>query len=131
VKTKHQILSLLLIGSLAASNALAQTPPDHHGWLGTETIKTRFGEFEFKGGYPTPESATALLDQLKFNRAVEVYLTQLPAVAIIESRRGGGQLRREEVQPIHHLGTAHGRQNARPHGQYRDRIWYGFSRSES
>ena len=29
-----------------------------------------------------------LLDQLKFNRAIEVYLTQIPAVAIIESRRG-------------------------------------------
>jgi hypothetical protein len=33
-------------------------------------------------------SADALLDQLTFNRAIEVYLTQLPAVSIIESRRG-------------------------------------------
>lgn len=65
-----------------------QTTPDHHGWLGTETINTRFGDFEFKGGYPTPETASALHDQLKFNRAVEVYLTQIPAVAIIETRRG-------------------------------------------
>ncbi len=59
-----------------------------HGWLGTETIRTRFGEFEFRGGYPTSETAEALLEQLKFNRAVEVYLTQLPAVAVIETRRG-------------------------------------------
>ena len=61
---------------------------DPHGWIGTETVKTRFGDFEFKNGYPTPASAEALLDQLKYNRAIDVYLTQLPAVAIIESRRG-------------------------------------------
>ena len=58
--------------------------PTSHGWLGTETITTRFGNFEFKNGYPTPAAAEALLDQLKFNRAIEVYLTQIPAVAIIE-----------------------------------------------
>ena len=63
-------------------------PTDRHGWIGTETVKTRFGDFEFKNGYPTLAAADALLDQLKFNRAIEVYLTQLPAVAIIESRRG-------------------------------------------
>jgi hypothetical protein len=62
--------------------------PDHHGWLGTETLHTRFGDFDFKGGYPTPDTATALLDQLTFNRAVDVYLTQLPAVAIYETQQG-------------------------------------------
>jgi hypothetical protein len=61
---------------------------DHHGWLGTETVKTRFGDFEFKGGYPTSASATALRDQQKFNRAIEVYFQQLPAVAIYDTREG-------------------------------------------
>jgi hypothetical protein len=61
---------------------------DPHGWIGTETVKTRFGDFEFKNSYPTPAAADALHDQLKFNRAVEIYITQLPAVAVIESRRG-------------------------------------------
>ena len=37
---------------------------DPHGWIGTETVKTRFGDFEFKNGYPTPAAAEALLDQL-------------------------------------------------------------------
>src|SRR5262249_52619887 len=44
--------------------------------------------FEFKGGYPTRAAADALLDQHKFNRAVEAYLTHLPAVSMIETRRG-------------------------------------------
>jgi hypothetical protein len=81
-----------LLGWLAAS---AQPPvagqpkaADPHGWLGTETVKTRFGNFEFKNSYPTPAAVDDLLDQLKFNRAVEVYITQILAVAVIETRRG-------------------------------------------
>ena len=68
--------------------AQVPTTSDPHGWIGTETVKTRFGNFEFKNGYPAQTSSDALLDQLKFNRAIEVYLAQMPAVAIIESRRG-------------------------------------------
>jgi hypothetical protein len=30
---------------------------DHHGWIHTETVKTRFGNFEFKNGYRTREAA--------------------------------------------------------------------------
>src|SRR5262245_13398685 len=60
---------------------------DRHGWISTEKVKTRLGTFEFKNGYPTLAAANALLDQIKFNRAIEVYLTQIPAVGIIEERR--------------------------------------------
>jgi hypothetical protein len=70
------------------SNQPTDPAVERHGWINTETIKTRFGDFEFKNGYPTPASAEALLDQLTFNRAVEVYLVQMPAVAVIELRRG-------------------------------------------
>ena len=63
-------------------------PGDPYGWLGTETVTTRFGNFEFKNGYPTPAAADALLDQLKFNRAIEVYLTQIPAVGVAAEHRG-------------------------------------------
>ena len=61
---------------------------DRHGWIQTETINTRFGNFEFKNGYPTRQAADALLDQLIVNRAIEVYLTQIPAVGLFENRRG-------------------------------------------
>ena len=27
-----------------------------HGWLNTETLKTPFGEFEFKNGYPAGDT---------------------------------------------------------------------------
>ncbi len=81
----------ICLAAAGCSSSVSSTPKagaDPHGWIGTETVKTRFGDFAFKGGYPTPESAAALHDQLKFNRAIEVYLQDIPAVAIIESRRG-------------------------------------------
>lgn len=61
---------------------------DHHGWIATETVKTRFGDFVFENGYPTPATADALFDQLKFNRAVELYLAQIPTVSIFAEHRG-------------------------------------------
>ena len=84
-------VSAVALGAILTVPVFAEEKPaaaDPHGWIGTETVKTRFGDFEFKNGYPTPAAADALLDQLKFNRAIEVYLTQMPAVAIIESRQG-------------------------------------------
>lgn len=77
--------------SQAQQSSVGQTSPqvaDPHGWLGTETVKTKFGDFEFKNGYPTPAAADALLDQLKLNRAIEVYLTQIPTVAIFAEHLG-------------------------------------------
>ena len=54
------------------ANAQAQTT-DQHGWIGTETVKTRFGDFEFKNGYPTAEATDKLYELRTFNRAVESY----------------------------------------------------------
>jgi hypothetical protein len=33
---------------------------DPHSWIGTETVKTRYSNFEFKNGYPTAEAADKL-----------------------------------------------------------------------
>ena len=88
MKCIHNVLAIAL-GAMLTVSAFAQEktkPADSHGWLGTETAKTRFGDFEFKNGYPTPAAAEALLDQLKFNRAIDVYLTQIPAVAVSSTR---------------------------------------------
>jgi hypothetical protein len=52
-----------------------------HGWIDTETASTRLGSYEFKGGYPTEESARKLAEQLVHNRAVEVFLSQMPVVS--------------------------------------------------
>jgi hypothetical protein len=35
---------------------------DPNGWLGTETLQTRFGDFQFKDGYPLGDAAQRLLD---------------------------------------------------------------------
>ncbi len=69
------------------SSAYAQGT-EAHGWLNTETLKTRSGDFEFKNGYPVGDTAQRLLDLQKFNRAVEIYLTQLMPVSEIALREG-------------------------------------------
>src|SRR5262245_19353801 len=62
-----------------------------HGWIGTETVGTRLGKFEFQGGYPTEDAAARLADTLFFNRAVEVYLAQMPAVSWFHVWKGVGE----------------------------------------
>src|SRR5215467_10197015 len=59
-----------------------------HGWLNSETLKTRFGEFEFKDGYPVGDTAARLFEAQKLNRAIEVYITQLMPVSEIATREG-------------------------------------------
>ncbi len=75
-------------GTTTPALAESETTPNANGWIGTETVKTPFGNFDFKNGYPTPEAATRLLDQLKLNRAIEVYLTQMMPVSEIALREG-------------------------------------------
>ena len=54
---------------------------DPHGWIRTGTVKTRLGSFKFKNSYPEAEAIPKLRDALLFNRAVEAYLVQMPAVS--------------------------------------------------
>lgn len=56
-------------------------PPDSHGWIGTGIVKSRLGNFEFKNSYPSGDSTNQLRNALVFNRAVEAYLVQMPAVS--------------------------------------------------
>ena len=58
------------------------------GWLCTETLKTRFGGFAFKDGYPAGDTAELLFELQKVSRAVEVYTTQLMRVGERALREG-------------------------------------------
>ena len=73
--------------SVAPAPARGQSP-EPHGWLCTETLKTRFGDFAFENGYPAGDTATRLFELQKLNRAVEVYTTQLMRVGEIALREG-------------------------------------------
>ena len=44
---------------------MGATYTEPHGWINTETLKTRFGDFEFRNGYPTQAAADALYAQLR------------------------------------------------------------------
>lgn len=49
--------------------------------LGVETIETRIGSLTLDADYPTAETQKTLEDELFFQRAVQVYLLSLPAIA--------------------------------------------------
>ena len=76
--------AFLLIGS-APAQAQVNEP---HGWVNNETLKTRYGDFEFRNGYPMGDTAARLLDLQKLNRAIEVYTTQMMRVSEIAVREG-------------------------------------------
>jgi hypothetical protein len=57
------------------------TTSHEHGWFGTERVRTRAGEFEFRNSYPVGDTTMRLREVLHFNRAVEIYLTQLHGVS--------------------------------------------------
>jgi hypothetical protein len=54
---------------------------DNHGWTHTGTVKTSLGTFDFTGGYPSAKASRELLRLRTLNRAVEVFLDQMPAVS--------------------------------------------------
>ena len=49
----------VLVGTLGITSSAHAQQAEPHGWLGTETVKTRFGDFEFKNGYPAGERPSA------------------------------------------------------------------------
>jgi hypothetical protein len=61
---------------------------DRHGWINNETLKTRFGNFGFKNGYPVGDAAARLFEIQKLSRAIEVYQTQMMRVSEIALREG-------------------------------------------
>src|SRR3984885_907802 len=69
------------------ASAQAQTK-DQHGWIGTETVKTRFGDFEFRNGYPTAEATEKLYEFRTFNRAVESYLHFVTLMSMFYMQKG-------------------------------------------
>jgi len=56
-------------------------PTKGHGWFGTETVRTRFGAFEFQNSFPAGPAASQLRNSLVFIRAVEAYLVHMPPVS--------------------------------------------------
>ena len=62
--------------------------PEAHGWIGTETVTTRFGNFDFKNGYPTPEATDKLYELLMFGRAVESYLHFVTHMSMAHMQKG-------------------------------------------
>jgi hypothetical protein len=86
--TSSVFVALAFICTAATPMSANAQGTEPHGWLNTETLKTRSGDFELRNGYPVGDAAQRLLDLQRFNRAVEVYLTQMMPVSEIALREG-------------------------------------------
>ena len=86
--TRSGLAAFALICAITISLSAYAQGTEPHGWLNTETLKTRSGDFEFKNGYPVGDTAERLLELQKLNRAIEVYLTQMMPVSEIALREG-------------------------------------------
>jgi hypothetical protein len=62
---KTQRIVAALAGTLTLSSAHAQTP---------DSVETRLGTLSCEKGYPTPETARKLYDEMDFQRAVQAFL---------------------------------------------------------
>jgi hypothetical protein len=89
MNTKHWITAFSVAAvALALTLAATNRRADSHGWIGTETIQTRFGDFEFRNGYPTDEATEKLYELRTFNRAIESYLHFVTAMSMFYMQKG-------------------------------------------
>jgi hypothetical protein len=82
------IIATCALAAATAASLSVNAQTGSYGWLNNESLKTPYGTFEFKDGYPVGDTATRLLDMQKLNRAIEVYTTQMMRVSEIATREG-------------------------------------------
>ena len=70
------------------AHSYATQSKDPHGWIGTETVETRYGSFEFKNGYPTAGAIDKLYEFRTFNRGVESYLHFVTLMSMFHMQKG-------------------------------------------
>ena len=107
---------------------MAQTEP--HGWLCSETLATRSGDFEFVNGYPTDDTAQRLGNLQLFNRATEVYLTQLMPVSEMALRQGLRAFGASKPTQVAVWEAADGRQDPAADREHRNGLCHKPSRAQ-
>ena len=65
-----------LFGALTLTSSFAQELPT------TGVIVTRSGKLELENGYPTPETAVRMFEEIDYQRACQAYLWALPIMAM-------------------------------------------------
>jgi hypothetical protein len=98
VKAQTQLLTLTVVAALGSGViAIAQRPPSAP--LSAESARASAASDHFDAlaaspmanGRPTPEAAKALMDELRFQRATQVYLWALPLINTLGMKDGSEQ----------------------------------------
>ncbi len=75
----QNLIAAALAGALTITSAHAQM---------LDSVKTRIGTLNFERGYPTPETARKVYDEMDYQRAVQAHLWSFPAVSFESIRVG-------------------------------------------
>jgi hypothetical protein len=84
------LASALVLAALATGSAAAQQyKTDVPASIGiADKVETRLGTLRFRDGVPDEATARTIYDNLDFQRAVQAYLTTLPAASLVSMREG-------------------------------------------
>jgi hypothetical protein len=90
VKTKRQLITLILLSAFFASPAFAQKyktdiPPEI---TVPDSIETRIGTLKFTDGFPDDATVQKVYDNLDFQRGVQAFLNTMPAASLSAMREG-------------------------------------------
>ena len=92
MRIKCQIVAILLMLAVV-HEAVGQPTPGYNNkippdLMTPDSVETRIGTLKFFDGYPTDETVQKAYDNLDFMRAVDVFLTFIPATSMEAIRRG-------------------------------------------
>lgn len=81
-------LTLGLVASNAQTSKMKMTTNIPQSVIIPDTVDTRIGQLHFNDGFPSNETSDLLIDYLKFNRAVDVFLDEMAASSMYAVRKG-------------------------------------------
>jgi hypothetical protein len=86
---KNSIRGLLIILlAIVVITPLSSLAEATSGIVTPDKLETRIGTLEFKGNYPTEDTAAMLREELKFQAATQTYLWSLPLATVMSVRDG-------------------------------------------
>lgn len=85
------IFTLIILGMVMCQAQTAQmkmATPIPKSVIIPDTVDTRIGQLHFNDGFPSTETSDLLIDYLKFNRAVDIFLDEMSASSMYAMRKG-------------------------------------------
>ena len=118
--TRSGLAAFALICAITTSLSAYAQGTEPHGWLNTETLKTRSGDFEFKNGYPVGDTAATIARSAKIQSSGRGLSDADDAGERDCPARRSARVRCEKADTGRDLGKPDGRPDRAADRQHRD-----------